>query len=379
MAGLIHTFRQYGYWKCSHCGAEISGKYKLCLSCGGPIPLPLPGQFSVFYLKPGGATVEEPTDHAKANAGPDWVCSHCFANNAGILRACTSCGNVREDSDSVRKTKRYKRGMKVPQTWEETFVKPDTRSLGQKVKSFLGKMVRHPFFWVVTLIVAFISIPIFLIWLFTAGPIQLELTLKDRQWKRVIPIEKWKTVVEGDWSIPDKGREVSRSEKVHHYDHVFDHYETKVVQRSRSVPDGEESYTETVDNGDGTFSTETHSRTTYKTEYYTEDVTESVYRDDPVYQTWYEYDIEKWAYERQADTVNSGAISGWPVFALKEGEREGTRYTLYTFHFVSVTPEIQFQTYYDGSDSLWNALPVGQSVIAELNADSTIRRLGVRE
>lgn len=378
MARPAFIKRFYGFWRCDHCGAEVNGRYDKCLRCGGPIPLPRPNQISVFYLKPGAQPVEEATAEAMEKAGPDWVCGHCTTNNSGLLRACTGCGNVRENADATRKKVRYGRGQKVPQTWEETFVKPGLGGWWERLKNsaamrFLfgttggclitGGVVLGLVIW-------------FFIWFTTFHPPVLELTLKTKSWKRVVPIERWKTVRESDWSIPATGKEISREEKVHHYNHVVDHYETKQVQRSRSVPDGEESYTETVDNGDGSFSTETHTRTTYRTEYYYEDVTEPVYRDDPVYQTWYTYDIDKWAYERQADTAGSGNLNGWPAFKLREGEREGTRYTMHYFHFESVDPEVRFSLdHEDLGDSLWNAVPVGGKIRAELTADSTLSRI----
>ena len=58
---------------------------------------------------------------------------------------------------------------------------------------------------------------------------------------------------------------------------VFDHYESREVQRSRQVVDHYETYYTYEDNGEGGFIEVAHERPVYRTEYYTETVQEPVY------------------------------------------------------------------------------------------------------
>jgi hypothetical protein len=115
------------------------------------------------------------------------------------------------------------------------------------------------------------------------------------EWSRVINVDHFATVREGDWSVPAGGRYVSQEQRIHHYNRVLDHYET----RTRQVQSGSERYVcGTTNNGNGTFSDRYCTRTTYRTETYRE----PVYRQDPVYRTYYHYDIDKWVPYRTVPT-----------------------------------------------------------------------------
>ena len=182
-----------------------------------------------------------------------------------------------------------------------------------------------------------------------------KLEITNLRWESTVEIEELKTFREDDWSVPSGGRVVYTKEEVHHYEQVIDHYEE--VQKSRTVPDG--GHYETVtrtrtvpdggheevvgysDNGDGTFSEETRWVTEYTTETYTEEEwvqdykteyyyeQEPVYRDEPVYETKYYYDIDRWVYERSVVTSGYDKEPYYGELNLHSKEREKTRYTNY--------------------------------------------------
>ena len=313
MAKIVKTERRYGYWKCEHCGSEISGKYAQCLSCGAPVPKPKGRQKSVYYLKPKTQPITDPSELALKSAGPDWICDHCTTSNSGLLKFCDSCGNKRDEEDYVRETVRYGRGEAVPSTHDETFVpEPPPIPKNSKRKRLL----------IIGGIVGVLAIAAYFLF-FRVHGIAVEVT--EFSWERAIPIERLTTFTEQDWNIPSGGRELSRTTKFSHNEQVLDHYERQMVTKTRDVYDGEETWTETVDNGDGTFTTETRSRPVYRTETYTEEEEVPVYRDEPVYRDWYTYEIDRWVENRVRKSGAKDHDPHWAEYALQDLERVGEK------------------------------------------------------
>ena len=86
-----------------------------------------------------------------------------------------------------------------------------------------------------------------------------------------------------------------------------DAYNLSCSQRQRStrqVEDGQTCSTRRIDQGDGTFREE--------------QVCQPKYRDEPVYDQWCSYSVDRWQYERSA-TANGDSISpapNWPDYQL---------------------------------------------------------------
>lgn len=130
-------------------------------------------------------------------------------------------------------------------------------------------------------------------------------------WSRSIDIQTWMTVQESDWSVPAEGRQTGSFSAIHHYDHV---------------------YTGSTTDCDwvGTGSSRHQSCTTT-----------AHYRDDPVYRTKYNYDIERWVTTRTPELHGSDHDVEWPdVSDIKTAptlqignQRVGTHYSRYTVVF----------------------------------------------
>lgn len=347
MARITKTERHYGYWHCGHCGSEISGKYAKCLSCAAPVPKPKGRQKSVYYLKSRSEPVTAPSEQALMSAGPDWVCDHCTASNSDLLKFCDSCGNKRDEADYVRETVRYGRGEQVPSTHDETFV-PEPPAP--------KKPNRKPLY-ILAGVVAVLAVAAYFLFF---RPHSENVKVSSFSWDRAIQIEALKTFTEQDWHIPSGGRERSRTTKFHHNDQVLDHYETRMVTKTRDVYDGEETWTETVDNGDGTFTTETHSRPVYRSESYTEQEEVPVYRDVPVYQDWYTYDIDRWVEDRVRKSKGGDHEPIWAEYVLKDLERVGEKTESYWV--VVTTTERKENRKYDLElpYAQWESLAIGQ-------------------
>ena len=129
---------------------------------------------------------------------------------------------------------------------------------------------------------------IFLIWLFF--PITREAIITGFSWQRSIDVEEYTLCHENGWSVPSGAKITSKKQEIHHYDRVLDHYETKTRQVAYQEFDGYD--TEYIDKGNGQFQMVQTPR--YVTKYKTETYQEPVYKNVPVYQTKYYYDIGKW-------------------------------------------------------------------------------------
>ncbi|HEX2095355.1 MAG TPA: Ran-binding zinc finger domain-containing protein [Longimicrobiaceae bacterium] len=308
-----------GRWDCSTCGTRgIRGRFTVCESCGTPRPDEVR-----FYLP---ANEQEVTDAGllrQATAGADWICEHCGASTRALQDACSGCGAPRGSSKS-QETYEYGEGELPPTSTPEpvrvvSAPPPSTR------RNRRGRFIR----WGLGAagIAGIVAI---------ATPEKVPATVTDRTWERTVAVERYRTVEEEGWSLPEGGREIRHWQDVHHHEQVFDHYETRTRQVSEQVPSGTETYVcGTVDHGNGYFSDRECTRTTYTTQYHTETYQEPVYRSEPVYATRYRYEIERWMPERTARAAGrEGEEPKWPDPGLKRQEREGRRGEVYTLTFV---------------------------------------------
>jgi hypothetical protein len=159
--------------------------------------------------------------------------------------------------------------------------------------------------------------------LFLFVPRSIDATVDGFSWKRVVPIERWATVMEEDWNIPARGRYVSQRQAIHHYEKVLSHYERKCVQVPEQVQTGTEEYKcGTRDLGNGYFEDIMCTRPKFTTRYRTECNMEPVYRDDPVYRTKYTYEIERWILDHDEVVVGNDKEPRWPEIELREDQRE---------------------------------------------------------
>ena len=89
-----------------------------------------------------------------------------------------------------------------------------------------------------------------------------------------------------------------------------------------------------TDNGNGTFSEHPVTTPVYRTEYYDEPEQEPVYRSEPVYQTKYYYDIDRWVEVQTYETSGNDHDPYWSSeYTLAANQRDTMRseeyYTIY--------------------------------------------------
>ena len=156
-------------------------------------------------------------------------------------------------------------------------------------------------------------------------------------WNRNVSVEEYKTVYENGWLLPETAELVTTKREIHHYENVVDHYETKSKQVSELVQNGTETRYSYSDNGNGTFTETSYEVPTYTTVYHTEYYQEPVYRSEPVYQTKYYYNIDKWVFVKDYETSDKNKSPYWSSeYALEDNQRDTIRKEHY---YVELTDE----------------------------------------
>ena len=338
-----------GYWDCPYCETKgIRGDITVCPSCGRPR-----GQVK-FYMK-GQAQGEERraddvadieyVDEEKAkyvNRNPDWYCSFCETLNSDNVDTCQSCGASRADSEA---------------NYFQMHANLNAREAArqQPGQTQQRKASRLPL-----ILIAVVLVIVGLTMFMNSNTTSRDYRISAVTWERTIQVEQNVEYHESGWSVPAGGSVTGQRSEIHHYDSVFDHYETYEVQRSRRVLDHYETYYTYEDLGNGMYNQVEHERPVYETEYYTETEQRPVYKQVPRYQTKYYYDIWRWTPSREATASGEGHSAYWPNPQLGENEREGERTAVYRVTLTNTKNEAS--TRYRVAEADWNTLNPGDEI-----------------
>lgn len=271
-------------WDCEHCDTKnLLGKTnRYCPVCGAP-------------QDPKRRRFPAPGEETAANTTYDGADRHCPAcNTANGAKAvhCRHCGSPMDGSGDVKRLADQVDGRST----EPAPVAQPTAPPKKKLWPFvLGGIA--------VLTCGFCGVATF--W---TKPSAAKVT--GHTWERIIDIERFGPVSESDWcsAMPSGAHNVSRTRK----------------QRSTNrIPDGQTCSTRNVDRGDGTFERKQECTTKYK--------------EEPVYDQYCSYEVDKWAKARSVNAKGTMANSPqWPsVGELRTGsmvgaEREGARHETYT-------------------------------------------------
>ncbi|MEM9541261.1 MAG: hypothetical protein AAGA60_17405 [Cyanobacteria bacterium P01_E01_bin.42] len=128
---------------------------------------------------------------------------------------------------------------------------------------------------------------------------------------------------------------------------------------------GTETYTcGKRDLGNGFFEDKKCTRNVYQTKTRTETYEEPVYRQEPVYDTLYTYEIDRWLRDRVEVASGANKQPHWPEFVLKAGEREGKRSQTYKVFFTGNKGKDYTLKLDPG---LWNTFAPGESHALKVN------------
>jgi hypothetical protein len=335
---------QLGQWDCPVCGQKgLPGNVTACAGCGAPR-----GKDVEFYLPDNSHDITDETRLKEANSGVDWRCDYCGSDNKVGMTECKGCGNQRTKDDIARGVKEYNTGEEPWKQKPEKNINPPKPEVPKKSK-------HHK---VLFFILIFIIILTGLLW-----PKKMKVEVVKHSWERTVEIENNRLVTEEGWNIPSGGILKYSFRSIHHYDKVFDHYETRT--RNVRKKTGSESYKcGTRSKGNGYFEDKYCTRSTY--ENVSESYDASVYRDVPVYRTKYRYTIYKWMKDHTINAKGNDKNVKWPSENFADNNwREGKKTEKYVL-FVKdkkgndYNQELKF--------AFWNKLFDGQSVDAKGNS-----------
>lgn len=402
-----------GVWDCPYCDAtNIRASKKHCPNCNHP-----QDKDTTFRMPSKIEYVSEEKEKT-ISRNPDWECAYCGSLNPDTNSKCNNCGANRDsknrnyfdikndelkkeknneysydtsmnDSDIDIETNTYDSNDENPEsyetatpetnyensTYEETIyenninvnkpIKNNVSTFNKiqtSMKNRIANMTSDVLLYIFGAL-CFIGLISILVWMFT--PHEKTVTVNSFSWNRSIAIEELKTFDENGWTLPSGARlDYTRSE-IHHYDSVFDHYEDRVETKTRQVITG--YTTNYVNLGNGYF--EEQKIPEYGTETYTETVQVPVYRDEPVYQTKYYYEIDRWTVVDHVKTNGNDHEPYWGDVILKNKQREGSKSGTYTINVTDMKSDEKYS--YSIQESQWNSLESGQTVTIVVN------RLGV--
>lgn len=369
-----------GAWDCSQCKAvAIPGGLTNCPHCGDPRNTLIDPE-ETPYLPTNARVVTDSDELAVANAGPEWNCGGCGQANRGDATVCSNCNQPKSADDTVAGVYTYVSGVEadsetlsepgaIQDDWVNTVLTaadplqeiaegpvampartfaadalPDEGSDIKRIFSTDDRSHRSTrqgtpsFAWLrsfpmPTLAKAAAAVALAVTVVFTVLFVHGEyvatysapLTVQNLTWERQVEVEAYRTLTKEDWSYPSDARVLGSRQAIHHYNQVLDHYEKKPRQVPVRVQSGShsESYacgSRTVNRGNGYYEQQTiycsrtvpDYTTTYRTEY--DDV--PVYRQVPIYQTKYTYEIDRWVTDRfevaRGESTDDGVWPMWP-------------------------------------------------------------------
>ncbi len=342
-----------GRWDCSSCDTKgVLGRHKSCPKCGHPRD-----ESEDVYLPPDATAVTDPSLLDVANAGVDWHCEHCGSDNRGDRVLCKSCGAQRGTS---------------PKRSTEVLTAPRPPAVRRRLAQPPARAKKKPpnVGWLRLGSIAVVLILALAAMLRTHTE---PLTIVSAPWQRTIDVEVYKTVRESDWSVPAGGRERHSEQRVHHHDRVLVRYETRTRTVRVQTGNRTERYSKGVRNkGNGFYEEEFGERQVPIYGSRTETYQEPIYRDEPRYRTWYDYDIERWVRARTERSGGSSPPAAWPSVTLGEREREGRRNAVYK---VVLTSRKRKRIERTLPEADWQRYPVGGTATGTFNNFGVLTRL----
>ncbi len=303
-------------WDCPFCGTRklLGLTHRHCPTCGAV-------QDPSYRYFPSDADKVAVENHVFV--GADRLCPACQAPNSARSRHCGNCGSPLEGAAEVQRRADQTGSAFAGET--EADAKREAAQRAAAARQPLAAQARVPagkpkgkkalgiglgcgclFLLAVAAIVAVLL----LTW---SKPTTA--TAMSHSWSREVEVEVFKAVQESGWcdSKPSSAYDSSSTEKVRSHD---------------KIPDGEDCTTVRVDNGDGTFSEKEKCTTKY--------------REEPVYDDWCTYKIDRWEVGRTERATGGGTTPEpeWPRVSLSKtgtslgAEREGKKTETYVVHFV---------------------------------------------
>lgn len=263
----------------------------------------------------------------------DWVCEFCGASNGSWRTECLSCGNPRDGHEvTYHEITRHAEETGKSRAEAEADIRL-TREYGhEEAEDDKGHATEPPSF--VPVLREFVSsnrrriaigaaalLALFAV-IWAVMPHPKNIVPESFDWTRNIGVSELRTVRESDWDVPPGGR-VYDQRREHHYDRkVHDGYHTEEYTDYERQWTGTRTWTETVDNGDGSYDVITHEEDVYENVPVTKTREVEDYHYEPVYDIKYYYEIERWQHSRDVTTSGEDQQPYWGDPELSEATGE---------------------------------------------------------
>lgn len=347
-----------GAWDCPHCGRKRNrGPEKYCGGCGAPR-----GEDVPFYLPDDARVVTEEAELQRAQAGPDWTCDFCEADNPSVNAFCSSCGAPKDGAPARPVVERRTDAAPAPPPAPP----PAQAGAGNGRRLAMGGCGIG--------CLGLVLLAILFAWL--GRPREETLTVAGLGWERSVAIEEMRTVEEEAWqdALPAGARSLASSREVRRYDKVRIGTETK----TRTVTERVQTGTERVkvgerDLGNGYFEDIYEDRPVYEERSREETYEEPVYREDPVYGVKVRYEVDRWVKVRDAKLAGDDRSPRWPEPELSADERLGERAESYVVRLVG--PDGKSYTYKPPDEAAWRSFEPGRAYKAEVKRNGEVERI----
>lgn len=208
-------------WVCSACQKQNLGRHMICQGCGDP------KEEREAYVMPGeigrAAEISDPKLLRMAHAGENWKCAYCSSDQRNLDGSCARCGAGKALSNEH----------------------PKAPVVAYPVSGMRGKPVHGRPLRLALIVVGCVVLLLFgLGFGFFVRAVAKPHTAQVRSatWARTLRVERRELVARKAFTdaIPGDAIEIADAGVgVHHYDKVFDHYETE--RYTVTVPDGTRS------------------------------------------------------------------------------------------------------------------------------------------
>jgi hypothetical protein len=345
-----------GAWDCPSCGRKkIRGSAKYCPGCGAPR-----GDGVRFYLPDDSPEVTAAEELARAQAGPDWICAYCEADNPADAAFCTGCGAAKAEGQA-RQVQEIKAGAAAPPP-------PPIPVAAPVAKKGWGRWGKGCGIGCLGLIVLFLFLVFY--------QRDVDLTPTGHHWVRTVQVEALREVTREAWEgeVPAGARVISSQRALFRTDKVQIGSET----RTRTVTERVQTGTERVktgvrDLGNGYFEDIYEDQPVYEDRERTETYDEPVYKEVPVYKMKYRFNVDEWQPVREAKAEGDDQSPVWPEVQLGANERIGPRKEDYKVLFRD--PDGKTVEHPVGSEAEWLGFKEGEAYKAETNISGKIQRI----
>lgn len=390
-----------GYWDCDYCGhTHIPGYEYDCPGCGRPRSKGVD-----FYL-PEGAPEATPEQMALMGQDPNWYCENCDSGNKDTNNACWNCGVPKgqavshrvESYDNPRQIPRRPRssqagtGLVDPEyksdLYDQQYFPPPTEVANPHLPYAGGHSAypssRHdPGPVIISVTPSWLQnhgkkvgigaggfLALLLVYFLFFNYHFTTATVSGFAWSRNLVVQEYKLLNQEGWSQPGDATPTGHETRQSGTRKVTDGYRTVPYTDTcyRSVY---QSRTCTRNNGNGSFSTYECGGSVSQSYSCTKTRQEEIYHYEPVYSTWYFYNVWRWI--KTEDHPTSGndkepfwSMEGTPADATHKRIQDSQSYTV---NFTS--QELgDFSRTYDLA--IWNEIELGEVFSVKTNAVKAI-------